>query len=64
MTLAVYDVSGRRVAVLIDSEVEPGVSSVRWDGRDSEGLDVSSGTYFARMTVGSELFERKMTLLR
>jgi hypothetical protein len=52
------------VAVLVDSEVEPGVSSVRWDGRDSEGLDVSSGIYFARMTVGSELFERKMTLLR
>ena len=64
VTLAVYSVSGRRVAVLIDSEVDPGVSSVRWDGRDAEGLDVSSGTYFARMTVGSELFERKMTLLR
>jgi hypothetical protein len=64
VTLAVYSVSGRRVAVLIDSEVDPGVSSVRWDGRDSSGMDVSSGTYFARMTVGSELFERKMTLLR
>jgi hypothetical protein len=64
VTLAVYDVSGRRVAMLVDSEVEPGVSSVQWDGRDSEGLDVSSGIYFARMTVGSELFERKMTLLR
>ncbi len=64
VTLAVYSVSGRRVAVLIDSEVDPGVSSVRWDGRDSGGLDVSSGTYFVRMTVGSELFERKMTLLR
>ncbi len=64
VTLAVYSVSGRRVAVLIDSEVDPGVSSLRWDGRDSSGMDVSSGTYFARMTVGSELFERKMTLLR
>ena len=64
VTLAVYDVSGRRVTVLMDSEVEPGVSSVRWDGRDSSGMDVSSGTYFARMVVGSELFERKMTLLR
>ncbi len=64
VTLAVYSVSGRRVAVLIDSEIDPGVSSVRWDGRDSSGMDVSSGTYFVRMTVGSELFERKMTLLR
>jgi flagellar hook assembly protein FlgD len=64
VTLAVYSVSGRCVAVLIDSEVDPGVSSVRWDGRDSEGIDVSSGIYFARMIVGGELFERKMTLVR
>ena len=64
VTVAVYDVSGRRVAVLVDEDVEPGVSSVRWDGRDDAGMEVSSGTYFVRMTVGSELFEKKMTLLR
>jgi hypothetical protein len=64
VTLAVYDVSGRRVAVLVDSEIESGVSSFRWDGRDASGRDVSSGTYFVRMNVGNELFEKKMTLLR
>ncbi len=64
VNLAVYDVSGRRVAVLVDSEMEPGVSSFRWDGRDDSGRDVSSGTYFVRMIVGTELFEKKMTLLR
>ena len=64
VTLAIYDVSGRRVAVLVDEEVEAGVSSVRWDGRDASGEGVSSGTYFARMIVGNELSERKLTLLR
>jgi hypothetical protein len=64
VTISVYDVSGRRVAVLVDGYVEPGVSSVRWDGRDDAGADAASGTYFVRMAAGSELFEKKMTLLR
>jgi hypothetical protein len=64
VTVSVYDVSGRRVAVLVDGYVEPGVSSVRWDGRDDAGADAASGTYFVRMAAGSELFEKKMTLLR
>jgi hypothetical protein len=64
VTISVYDVSGRRVAVLVDEDMNPGVSSVRWDGRDDAGAEVASGTYFVRMSAGSELFEKKMTLLR
>jgi hypothetical protein len=64
VSIEVFDVSGRLVVTLIDRDVEPGVSSVRWDGRDESGLEVASGTYFARMVAGTELFERKMTLLR
>jgi flagellar hook assembly protein FlgD len=64
VNIAVYDVAGRRVALLVDDEVEAGVSSVRWDGRDSSGRPAASGTYFARMVAGGELFETKMTLLK
>jgi len=64
VSIEIYDVSGRRVATLIDQEVEAGTSSARWAGRDDAGNDVASGTYFARMVAGTELFERKMTLLR
>ena len=64
VNVAVYDVSGRRVAVLLDREVDPGVSSVRWDGRDESGRDVAGGTYFARMVAGSSHFEMKMILVR
>jgi hypothetical protein len=64
VTISVYDVTGRRVAVLLNEDIEPGTSSVRWDGRDDAGVEVASGTYFVRMAVGSELFEKKMTLLR
>jgi hypothetical protein len=64
VSITVYDLSGRRVAVLLDREVDPGVSSIRWDGRDESGRDVAAGTYFARMIAGSSHFEMKMSLLR
>lgn len=62
--LSVYDLSGRQVAVLIDDDMAPGVHVAEWDGRDRTGNNVSSGTYFARMTAGGAHFETKMILTR
>ena len=62
--ISVYDVSGRLVAVLIDDDLDPGVHAARWDGRDERGNEVSSGTYFARMTTGGSRFDTKMILTR
>ncbi len=64
VTIGVYDVAGRRVSLLVDSEFDPGRFSVRWDGRDDAGRHVASGTYFARMSAGSSSFERKMILMK
>lgn len=64
VTIGVYDVAGRLVSVLVDSEFDPGRYSARWDGRDDAGGCVASGTYFARMSAGSRVFERKMTLIK
>jgi hypothetical protein len=55
--LAVYDPSGRLVAVLVDAATEPGeVHEATWRGLDAEGRAVSSGVYFVRMETerGSE----------
>ena len=64
VAIAVYDVSGREVAVLVNEELEAGDHSVSWDGRDARGNDVASGTYFARMVAGASHFETKMILMR
>jgi len=60
----VYDVAGRLVSVLVDEELEAGEHSVEWNGTDSSGNDVSSGTYFVRMLTGGSVAERKMVLMR
>ncbi len=61
--VVVYDVSGRRVSVLRDAPAEPGVSSIRWNGRDAAGSRVASGVYFVRMQSEEATEARKIIRL-
>lgn len=64
VTIEVYDVSGRKVAVLADGEFGPGEHAVAWDGRRTDGSEVASGVYFYRMTSDGFEAGRKMVLLK
>ncbi len=64
VSLAVYDVSGKKVAVLAEGVEEPGEHIAVWDGTDDQGRRVSSGVYFARLEVGKKVFNRKMILMK
>jgi hypothetical protein len=61
--LAVYDVAGRLVRVLIDDELQPRDHDTKWDGRSDAGLRVSGGTYFVKLTAGDETQTRKVIFL-
>ncbi|MCA9752089.1 MAG: VCBS repeat-containing protein, partial [Gemmatimonadetes bacterium] len=61
-TVEVFDVRGRRVRTVLDGPVEPGVTAVRWDGRDSEGARAAAGIYFVRCRAGEFTASRKITL--
>ena len=61
--LAVYDVSGRRVAVLADRVLEPGDHEVTWRGTDARGEQVSPGIYLARLIVGEVVATQKIVRL-
>jgi hypothetical protein len=63
-TLAVYDVTGRLVRVLIDEVREAGPHDVTWDGRNRDGSAVTSGVYFYRLEAGEFVETKKMVLLR
>jgi hypothetical protein len=62
--LAVFDVAGRRVAVLVDGLLPEGDYSSSWDGRDESGRTLASGSYFARIEVGGVPQTRKLVLLK
>jgi choice-of-anchor B domain-containing protein len=63
--LAVFDVSGRRVAtVLRGDRVAAGTHRATWDGRDEQGRRVATGVYFAKLVTADGSLTRKVTLMR
>ncbi len=59
VSLRVFDVLGREVAVLINEEKLAGTYNVTWDASD-----LSSGVYLYRLRAGSFVETKKMLLLR
>lgn len=62
--LAVFDISGRLVATLVDGEVGPGSHEAVWNGTNDRGEDVASGVYFCRISAIGEEHSRKMVLMK
>ncbi|MGB9590456.1 MAG: FlgD immunoglobulin-like domain containing protein, partial [Candidatus Hydrothermia bacterium] len=48
VSVKVYDISGRRVAVLADGQRDPGIYTLYWSGRSSAGGQVGQGIYLVR----------------
>ncbi len=63
-TLTIYDLSGRHLATLFSGRADGREHSLRWDGRDERGHPVSSGVYFAKLSIGSDSQSRKLVVLK
>lgn len=63
VAVGIYDVRGRRVRTLVDSDYGMGRNSVAWDGRDDAGRRVPSGVYFCRLTVGARVVDSRQMIL-
>jgi hypothetical protein len=59
--LAVYDMLGREVAVVVDGLMSPGMYSVEFA---PAGAGLPSGTYYCRLSVGNASDVKRMILLR
>ncbi|HKW14801.1 MAG TPA: T9SS type A sorting domain-containing protein [Candidatus Krumholzibacteria bacterium] len=65
VTLAVYDVGGRLVRMLVHNVNKPaGVFEAEWNGTDTRGNSVASGVYLYRLVAGTETLTRKAVLLK
>ena len=62
--IEVFDVAGRRVALVCDAHLPAGIDSADWDGTDASGRRVSPGIYFFRLTHGGRSAASKGVLLR
>lgn len=64
VSLTIYDCLGRRIKTLFDGERSPGIYTVKWDGRNRRGKQVSSGIYFIQIRHAGDQITKKMVLLR
>lgn len=64
VSIAVFDLAGRRVRTLVDKNERAGSHVAVWDGTDDRGRAVSSGVYFYRITGPGLDHTRKMLLLK
>ncbi len=62
--LVIYNLLGEQITELISATQDAGQVAIEWDGKDSAGLDVSSGVYFYQLSGGEFSQIHKMLLLR
>jgi hypothetical protein len=59
VTLKIYDVLGREIAVLVNKRLQPGTYEVDWDASN-----YPSGVYFYRLSAGEYSESKKMVLIK
>jgi hypothetical protein len=62
--LTVFDISGRRVRMLVDARMPAQQHRVAWNGLDDEGRRVASGLYLARLDTKGFSATKKLVLIR
>ncbi len=64
VSLKIYNLKGELVKELVNEKMNEGSHSAQWDGTDSFGNQVSSGTYFYKLSAGIFSQTNKMVLLK
>jgi len=62
--LVIYNNLGMEVRTLVNGTVEPGIHTVKWDGRNNAGEQIASGLYFLHIQAGTFNRTQKMLLVR
>ncbi len=63
-TLSIYNITGQRVATLVDGKQPAGHHIARWNGHDDAGKTLASGIYFARLDAGTFSQTKKLMMLK
>jgi len=64
VSITVYDIQGRAVKTLVDSEQSAGYKSIQWNATNSAGAPVSAGLYFYRIQSSNFSQTKKMIFLK
>ena len=60
--VAIYNIHGKHIRLLSNDYYGAGIHSLRWNGRDDDGLPVASGMYLCQIKSGDQRDVRSMIL--
>ena len=60
----IYDIRGRQVRTLVNSQQQAGNYQIVWDGIDDYNLPVAAGVYFCRMDAEGFVKVIKLALVK
>ncbi|MCP4800973.1 MAG: T9SS type A sorting domain-containing protein [bacterium] len=63
-TLEIIDVRGSLVQTIDLGDLTAGAHTINWNGKDNNGRNVASGTYFARLRAADNEATHKMMLAK
>ncbi len=64
VSMKVYDILGKEVATLVNKEMDSGVYSIVWDGKDNFGNGLASGIYVYSIQAEGVQLSKKMILMK
>ena len=64
INISVYTINGALIKELLNSYMNPGEYSVKWNGLDMNNKKVSSGVYLYKMVAGDNISSLKMILAK
>jgi hypothetical protein len=62
--VTVYDEMGQQIRLLADGEFSRGIHNLTWNGKDDNGVEVSSGVYLTRITINNKGNSIKMIFIK
>jgi hypothetical protein len=64
VVLKIYNILGEEVITLINESQTAGNKTILWDGKDNNGIAVSSGVFIYRLKAGNKVMSKKMLFLK
>ena len=64
VAVSIYNMAGKLVRRLADTEMPAGEQNVTWDGRGESGESLGSGVYFCRIETPGQSDQKKLVLLK
>jgi len=63
--LIIYNVKGEKVKTIFNDHVYADqITSIVWNGKDTDGKQVSSGVYFYKLKAGTREYNKKMLMVK